>query len=411
MKEALKKLLFGRGRSSLNLFMAMPVLILTSICCLCPDSKNVPQNCLTSNGENLVWAGFDLLNISLADGSITTLERATYTDVMCSENNEIISFKEESVQRNGQRRSSRTAFWPIASKSYRLVDIESFQKYLGFIQKRYFVSSSRSYIVRERSSGKSKVRYNVYDQPQVFTLEDSINGQIKSHYLYREKLGLPENVNYHNLWFYPLKLDESGTLAFAMKQDGDQSVNFYKIDMFEGSISRTGAPVALPAEMRELEAVTTDKSGKFIGLVYKGAGKDSYSEQKQINIINAETAQLVVSKNLSGVAFNAGTPLLIFNENSAKLAIDLDGFYVDPVRNVNRVMVFDLETGSELANIDADDFFKKPDSVGLIKFIGDDLLFIYSARKKDWRRELEKRLCKVSLTTKQIVWDIKLPDK
>ena len=74
MINVLKKLLFGRESSSLNLFLAMPVLAFVSVCCLCPGSRDEPQTCITPDGANLVWAGKNLLDIRLADGTLTPIE-------------------------------------------------------------------------------------------------------------------------------------------------------------------------------------------------------------------------------------------------------------------------------------------------------------------------------------------------
>lgn len=412
--NTLKKLLFGRASSSLNLFMVMPVLILTSVCCLCSGGKDEPRTCLTSDGENLIWAGFDLLSIRLADGSVTTLEKARSADVMCLENNEVVTFKEKFVNKNREPWTERTAFWRGGAKSYKLADIEYFQKTIGVIKNRYFVTSSRNYVEKSRSVGSGKSRsteyYKVYNQPQIFSLEDSTGGQLKSHYLYREKLGVPETVLYDELSFYPLKLDENGTLVFAMKQKGELAVNLFKINMFDGNIARTGVSVAPPADMQRVEQVTTDKSGKFIALVYEGKGNDGYTYQKSVNVIDAQTGRTIISKKLNGVAFNSGTPTLVFEENGTRLAIFVDGFRLEPTRDVTNVTIFDLQTGGEIAYLDTEEFFKNPRNLGVIKFIGDDLLVTYIPQNQTARDEV-RQLCKLNVLTKQIAWNINLPEK
>ena len=410
MINALKKLLFGRSRSSLNLFMVMPILAFVSVCCICPGSSVKPRTCITSDGENLVWAGSKLLNIRLADGGATVTNEFQYDNVWCSENNEVVRLRENSVYKNDAYHFERGVWWRNAAKSTRLADIEFFQKTIGIVENRYFISGSRGFVEKSRSSGKSSVRYNYYDQPQVFHLEDSTGGELKSHYLYREKLGVPESVLYNDLWFYPLNLDEKGTLVFAMRQEPEYSVSFYKIDMFDGKITRTGATVARPGDMRRLEQVVTDKTGKFVALVYEGEGTDGYSIQKLVNVINAETGQLLFSKYLRGVALNSGTPTLVFEEKSSYLAIFVDGFRLEPTRDVTNVLVFDLETGGEIADIDTEVLLNKPNSPGLIKVIGSDLLLNYSPQYKTMRDEIP-RLCRFNFLTKQVVWDVELPVK
>ncbi len=411
MIPTLKKLLFSQNRSSLNLFLVMPVLILTSFCCLCSGGNEL-QTCITSDGANLVWAGSDFQIIRLSDGAVTFSDKTRYADVLCPDGNEIISVKEELVRKNNESRPERTAVLRNAAKSYRLADIESFQKYQGFIQNRYFVSSSRGFVEKTRTVGSGKSsrteRYKVYDQPQIFTLEDSTNGQLKSHYLHRDTLGLPETKLYDDLWFYSLSLDENGSLLFAMHNKSDRAVTLHKINMFDGKITPTGAAVPLPKEMRTLEKVDSDKSGKFVAFVYEG--EDGGANQKLVNILSRETNLVVISKNIKGVSFSSGTPSLAFEENGRKLALMVEGFKFDPTRSVHDITVFDLETGREISNIDAEDFFKKPERVGLIGLIGDELVLTYSNKKGPVSGD-ESHLCKVNLLSKQIVWDKNMSEK
>jgi hypothetical protein len=404
MIPTFKKLLFSRRRSSLNLFLVMPVLAFVSVCCLCSGGNNEPRTCLTSDGSNLVWAGFTFQIIRLSDGAVTSSEAVRYTDVLCLGDNEILTFKEETVRKNNESRTERTAVWRNAAKTHRLANIESFQKILGFIQNRYFVSSSRGFVEKSRKVGKNTERYNLYNQPQVFNLEDSTNGQLKSHYLHRDKLGLPETNLYEDLLFYPLSLGENGFLLFAMSNKGDRTVSLHKINMFDGNISRAGVTVPLPKDLRALEQVVSDKAGKFIAFVYEG--EDDTRNQKLVNVLNSETNQTIVSKYVRGVSFNSGTPRLIFEEKGSKLAMMVEGFKHDPeTRRVYDITVFDLATGREISNIDGRDLFKVPETVGLIRLIGDELLLTYSHKKGPISGD-ENHLCKVNLLTKQIVWDI-----
>jgi hypothetical protein len=411
MIRTIKKLLFSRSRSSLNLFLILPVLILISVGCLCSE-RNELRSCITSDGANLVWAGSTFQIIRLSDGAVTFSDSARYADVLCAGGNEILTVKEESVRKNNESRTQRTVVWRNAAKTYRLADIESFQKYQGFIQNRYFVSSSRGFVEKTRTVGSGKssstVRYKVYDQPQIFTLEDSTNGQLKSHYLHREKFGLPETNLYDDLWFYALSLDENGSLLFAMHNKADRSTSLHKINMFDGNITRLGVSVPLPKEMRFLEQAVSDNAGKFIAFVYEGA--DGTANQKLVNVLSVETNQTVVSKNIRGVSFSTGTPRLVFEENGGKLAMMVEGFKFDPTRNIHDITVFDLETGREISGIDGRDLFKTPEAVGLIRLIGDDLLLTYSHKKGPISGE-ESHLCKVNLQNKQIVWDKDLSGK
>ena len=401
MIHALKKLLFSRSRSSLNLFLILPVLVFVAAGCLCSGGNEL-RTCITSDGSNLVWAGSTFQIIRLADGAVTFSDKSRYTDVLCAGDNEILTVREEPVRKNNESRTERTIIWRNAAKTYRPAHVESFQKFHGFIQNRYFVSSSRGFVERSRKVGKNTERYNLYNQPQVFNLEDSTGGQLKSHYLHRDKLGLPETILYEDLGFYPLSLAEDGALLFAMSDKTTQLASLHKINMFDGNIGRTGDAVPLPKEMRFLEQVVSDKFGKFIAFVYEGPIGDS--NQKLVNVLNTKTNQTVVSKNIRGVSFNSGTPRLVFEENGAKLAIMVEGFRFDPTRSVHDITVFDLETGREVSSLDAEEFFKKPESVGLIRLVGDELLLTYSY-KKPFRDE-ESHLCKVNLPTRQIVWDI-----
>jgi hypothetical protein len=403
MISAFKNLLFSRRRSSLNLFLILPVLILFAVGCLCSGGRSELRTCITSDGSSLVRAGSEFQIIKLADGTVTAADSARYADVLCAAGNEILTVKEESVRKNNESRTVRTVAWRNAAKSYQLADIDSFQKTIGFIQNRYFVSSSRGFVERTRKVGKNTERYKVYDQPQIFNLEDSTNGQLKSHYLHRDKFGLPETLLYDDLGFYPLSLDENGSLLFAMSNKSDRTASLHKINMFDGNISRTGISVPLPKDMRVLEQVVSDKAGKFIAFVYEG--EDGSRNQKLINVLNAETNQTVVSKYIREVSFNSGTPGLVFEESGRKLAIMVEGFKFDPTRSVHDITVFDLGTGKEISNIDGRDLFKIPETAGLIRLVGDELLLTYSHKKGPISGD-ESRLCKVNLLTKQIVWDI-----
>lgn len=406
MINVLKKLLFGRENSSLNLFLAMPVLAFVSVCCLCPSGRDEPQTCITSDGANLVWAGKDLLDIRLADGAVTPVEPTRYNKVLCMQNNEVIAIKEQSVYRNNAARYERTARWRTAPKSYRLADIESFQKTIGYIQNRYFVSSSRGFEERSYTSGKSTVRYNAYIHPQVFNLEDSTGGELKSHYLYRDKLGLPETILYETMSFYPLNLDDRGALLFGMRIGNERSISLLKINMFDGSLTRTGVTFSTSKEVRELKNLVADKTGKYLAFVYDEPVGNSYNTI--VEVFNYETRQIVLTKTVSGISLMDKTPKPVFDETGTRLAILVEGLRYEPSGAVHDVTVFDLATGKEIAFINGEDFFKDPADVGLISFIGDDLVLTYEHPKKTLRDEVQ-RLCKVNLLTKQIVWDIKLP--
>ena len=128
------RVLFSRRRSSLNLFLILPVLILFAVGCLCSGGRNDPQTCITSDGSNLVWAGLTFQIVKLADGTVTSAEPGRYADVLCAADNEIMTVKEESVRKNNESRTVRTMDWRNAAKTYQLADIESFQKFIGFIQ-------------------------------------------------------------------------------------------------------------------------------------------------------------------------------------------------------------------------------------------------------------------------------------
>lgn len=410
--KALKKLLFGRGKSSSNLFMVMPVLAFVSMCCLNSGSgsRNEARTCLTANGANLFWSGSKVMNVGLSDGKMTPLEDAGYADVLCLENDEIVTIKEESVENNDKSRVRRTAAWRNSSKTYQLAEIEWFHKYLGVVQNRYFVSSARAFVEKSRPNGIGKGSrteyYRVYEQPHIFNLDDSNGGGLKSHHLTREKLGLPESLAYDDLWIYPLKLDNNGSLLFAMRQKSDQSVVFYKINMFDGGVERTGSAVKMPPEMSALEQVVPDKSGKFAAFVY--GGRDGDGSQKQVNVINLENYRTIASKNLRGFSLNAGTPRIVFEEKGAKLAILVQGFKFNPTRGVSDLTVFDLETGREIASIDAEELLQNPEWLAPIRIVGDDLLLTYAPTKTKARSE-PAHLCKLNFQTKKVVWDKQLP--
>ncbi|HEY8560241.1 MAG TPA: hypothetical protein VIL74_07680 [Pyrinomonadaceae bacterium] len=405
MIPIIKKLFFSGNRSSSNLFLALPVLILVSVGCLC-SGKDEPRTCVTADGANLIWAGSELRNVGLADGRVTSLEPARYADVICAGNNEVIVLKEDYVRKNNESRTARTAVWRNSPKTYRLADIESFQKYYGFIQNRYFVSGSRGFVERSRSSGKSTIRYRVYDQPQIFTLEDSQSGELKSHYLYREKLGLPETRQYDELWFYVLSVDENGSLLFGMHNKVDQTVSLFKLNMFDGSLARTGGSVAQPKNMRLLEKVVSSRDGKFAAFVYEG--EDGTGSQTLIDVRNTETNQTVATKTVRGVSYIKDGPDLFFDDQGTRLAILVEGVKLKETGGVRDVTVFDLATGGEISRLDLIEFFKKPDKIAVIRLVGDDVLLTYSAQQKPFRSK-ENRLCKVNVVNKQIVWDVEMP--
>ena len=405
MINAFKKRLFGRSRSSLNLFLVLPVLVLLSVGCLCP-SDDEPETCLTSDGSSLIWAGSNLMKIGLADGSVTMLEPTRYSGVFCAEGSEIIALREDWVRKDNESRRARTARWRNSPKSYRLADIDSFQGYRGFIQNRFFVSGSRGFVERSRSSGKSSIRYRVYDQPQIFSLEDSETGELKSHYLYRERLGLPETTPYDDLWFYPAGVEENGTLQFAMHNKTDKAVNLYKLNLFDGKIARTGVSVPLPPNARYLEKVVSEKTGKFIAFVYNG--EEDRKSRTLVNVVNAQTGQTVVSTSVGGISYMSDTPSLFFNEDGTRLAMIVEGLRYEPSESVLDITIFDLATGREISAFDAKSFFGNPVKIRLLRFIGDDLVLTYVPFQKPFR-DKEKRLCRVSVPDQRTVWDVKLP--
>lgn len=402
----MQKLLFSTSESSLNLFLILPILICLSLGCLCSGEKGA-ESCVTTDGANLVMGGSTFRIIKLTDGTIAATESAKVSNVLCLNNNEIISVKETQIEgENKSYYTERTAIWRNSLLTHKLANDESLESYRGFIQNKYFVSSSRHWIYKTFSSpgGKSSYTRVVYTEPQIFNLEDSTNGKLTSHIITPDKLKLPKDFDLDFLRFYTLNLAEDGTLKFVVNNSKLNTFNLYKLNLFDGVLTPIGGDLKPPAEMA-FESVVSDKAGKFYVFTYSGLTEKG-GARKLIRVQNVETNQDIINKTIEGVSFNGNGVKFVFDANSQKLAMIIYGFRFDPTRRVNELTVFNLQNGNELANIDAQELFNKPDGINLLALVGDDLILTYSIEHRIWKAE--NFIGKVNLVNKQIIWSKEL---
>lgn len=402
----MQKLLFSKSESSLNLFLILPILICLSLGCLCPREKGA-ESCVTTDGANLVMGGSTFRIIKLTDGTITATDSAKVSNVLCLNNNEIISVKEAQIEgENKSYNTERTAVWKNSQLTHKLANDESLESYQGFIQNKYFVSSSRHWIYKTFSSpgGKSSYTRVVYTEPQTFNLEDSTNGKLTSHIITLDKLKLPKDFDLDFLRFYTLNLAEDGTLKFVVNNSNLNTFNLYKLNMFDGVLTQIGGELKPPARMT-LDSVVSDKPGKFYVFTYSGLTEKG-GARKLIRVQNVETNQDIITKTIEGVSFNGNGVKFVFDANSQKLAMLIFGFRFDPTRRVNELTVYNLQNGNEMANIDAQELFKQPDGIELLALVGDELILNYSIEHRIWNTE--NFIGKVNLVNKQIIWSKEL---
>ncbi len=396
--KLINNLLFEKSKSSLSLFLLVPILICVSLGCLCSGGREsyLNDNCLTADDQNLVL-GYDnsLRIVSLGDGKEIANEPKKIFNVLCTSDNNVLTIENKEVSSDVKEKN---VTWRNDSKNYGLANIKAIQKYHGFIQKKYFVSSSRIFHSERVNKGSQKnpnyIEEYTYFEPQIFNLEDSTTGQVTSHTLTYEKLGLPTKSNlYEKLTFFPLHLSEEGILLFVLRNYIDGNITTYQINMLSGTVKQIRIETKPTNEF--LKFAVSDKLGKFIVYVYNNQDKTT-----RFDVINLETNKIVTAKTIQGI-----NPTFIFDKKSLKLAMLMSDSKSDPRERIYDVTIYDLQNGNEISKINLNELFKESDDFKLLGLIGDELIITYESGSY-LGRNMKKHLAKVNLVTKQIIWDI-----
>ena len=412
--QIIKNLLFNQTKSSLNLFLVAPIVIVFLLGCFCSSNDSPTVSCITADGKTLTLTTRNnkLQMFNLSDGKEIANNSPNSASVFCTQENDVVTIK---VEKNEKERNQRSASWKNSAKTKQLGQIDFLELYIGLIQDKYIVSSSREFIQESKTSrpGGSRIYYKVFTKPQIFTLEDLSTGKLTNYPMTPEKLGIETRFKETYFRFYPLHLSADGNLLFAVDTQFD-SPRLYKLEMLSGKLSKISENKITVNDIppknveytsdRDFNAVA-DKAGKFVAFTYSmDNGKNGL--KKLIRVFNLETNQEIISKTVDGVSFSGNGVQLIFEENSKKLAMQIFGFKFDPTRSVSDVTVFDLQNGNEIATVDAKVFFKDPETVGLLNLIGDELIVNYSHNSQIWGKKTN--ICKLNIVSKQIVWEAEL---
>ncbi len=413
--QIIKTFLFKQSKSSLNLFLVVPILLVFLLGCLCSNSDSPTVSCVTADGKILALTTQNnkLRLFNFSDGKEIVNDSQSSPSVICTQDNDIVTFKAD----NDNERNQWTVNWRNSQKSKQLAQIKFLQGYIGLIQDKYIVSSSREFVQKSKSSGSGKstttIYYNYFTKPQVFTLEDLSTGKLTNYPMSFDKLGIETRFEETYFRFYSLHLSADGNLLFAVDTQFD-APRLYKLDMLSGKLSKISENKIklndIPAKIveyttdRDFDAVA-DKTGKFVAFSYL-VDNGNKGLKKIIRVFNLETNQEIITKVVEGVSFSAGGVTLVFEEKSQKLAMLVLGFKFEPTRSVSDVTVFDLQNGSEIATIDGKAFFKDPETFGLINLLGDELIVSYS--HKSQVRGTKNNICKLNIVNKQIVWEREL---
>jgi hypothetical protein len=405
--KTIKQLLFTPQRSSLNFFLIFPVFVFFGFGCICSNSENF-RSCMSSDGEKFVFSRSATSVIRYSDGAIISSEKGGNTDVLCSDHNEVITIDRQSGD-SGQSDKGKTAVWLNSTRTHRLTPDEFWEKYTGFIQNRYFVSTSRGYVTKSKMVGSGKslknIYYKVYTQPQVFSLEDSTSGAVKKYHITREMLGLPDSTNYEDLRFSPLALLSQGSQVFALVNDSDKTVIIYQIDLLTGKLTQTSKKNRLP-ETKSDDNITFDKNGKFVAIALTSFN-DKGSKTKNISVLNLESGQRLLENYIPDLAFNNGTLSFIFDEAGEKLGVLVNGYKSG--ETLYFAIIFDLKTVNEIKKIDLNQLPQKPDIVNSLYFRDDNLLLKYVHKTDNSGFSESEYICKIDIQTSRIMWNIDLP--
>lgn len=412
--QVIKILLFSKTKSSLNLFFVAPIVFIFLLGCFCSNNDSPTVSCITADGKTLALTTRNnkLQIFNLSDGKEIGTESPNSASVFCTQDNDIVTIK---LEKDDQERNKRSVSWRNSAKTKQLTQIDFLEQYIGLIQDKYIVSSSREFIQESKTSrpGGSRIYYKVFTKPQIFTLEDLSTGKLTNYPMTPEKLGIETRFKETYFRFYPLKLSADSNLLFAVDTQFD-APRLYKLDMLSGKLSKISENKITVNDIppknveytsdRDFNAVS-DQAGKFVAFTYSmDNGKNGL--KKLIRVFNLETNQEIISKTIDDISFSAGGVKLLFAENSKKLAMLVFGFKFNPTRSVSDVTVFDLQNGNEIATLDAEAIFKDPETVGLSNLVGDELIINYSHNSQIWGQT--SKICKLNVVSKQIVWEAEL---
>lgn len=415
--QRIKNILFKQNKSSLNLFLVLPILLFFLLGCLCSDSGFPKDSCITADGKTIaLTTRLNKLRIlNLSDGKEVANNSENYVSVLCTQDNDIVSFKTENIRVENKEQIQKTAIWKNSGKTKQVAQIDFLQEYIGIIQDKYLISSSREYVEDSKTSrpGGTRTFYKIYTKPQIFTLEDLSTGKLTNYSITPDKLGIDPLLKETYFRFYPLTLSADNNLLFAVDTQFD-SPRLYKLDMLSGKITKISENKIIVNDIppKKLEIVTdrdfnavSDKTGKFVAFIYSmDNGKGGL--KKIIRVFNLETNREIISKTITDLSFSAGGVKLFFEENSKKLAMLVYGYNINKSNSVWDITVFDLQNGNEITTIDMAELFKAPEMVGLYNLSGDELIVSYSNQNLNLQKK--NYLCKVNIQNKQIVWETDL---